>query len=354
MAALSLCRRGAGARLGDGRACAPKPLLAAAILLAGFTTVDLAYNNGPNGVHGPAARRSTTCCEPDTRNATIAILKSKVVADDTRRDRIELAGLGFHWPNASLTHRLENTLGYNPVRLAPLQRGDRRRGPRRPARPAQVLAAVSLLPLDARQPAGPALHRHRRADREHRPHAEARRPAARSPAPATASSTRTRDAFDRVLFATEAKGADFARMLRDGIWPRRRPAHHRAAGGCRRRPAPPRRPGQRAHRQLPQHRGGRWRPTAPTAAGWSSTTSGTPGGLPRSTASRRRSCAPTSCSAPSPCRRAGIRCASRSARSPAPGASSRGRVRPAMHRQASRSAVRDIHAPFRHRMALGS
>ncbi len=36
---------------------------------------------------------------------------------DTRRDRIELAGLGFHWPNASLTHGLENTLGYNPVRL---------------------------------------------------------------------------------------------------------------------------------------------------------------------------------------------------------------------------------------------
>ena len=56
--------------------------------------------------------------EPDSRNATIAILKSKVVADDTRRDRIELAGLGFHWPNASLTHSLENTLGYNPVRLA--------------------------------------------------------------------------------------------------------------------------------------------------------------------------------------------------------------------------------------------
>ena len=56
--------------------------------------------------------------EPDTRNATIAILKSKVVADATRRDRIELAGLGFHWPNASLTHGLENTLGYNPVRLA--------------------------------------------------------------------------------------------------------------------------------------------------------------------------------------------------------------------------------------------
>ena len=55
--------------------------------------------------------------QPTTNNATIAILKTKVVDDDKRRDRIELAGLGFHWPNASLTHSLENTLGYNPLRL---------------------------------------------------------------------------------------------------------------------------------------------------------------------------------------------------------------------------------------------
>jgi hypothetical protein len=40
-----------------------------------------------------------------------------VVADDLRRDRVELTGLGFHWPNASLTHALENILGYNPLRL---------------------------------------------------------------------------------------------------------------------------------------------------------------------------------------------------------------------------------------------
>ena len=149
--------------LGEPRMAA-KPLLAAAVL-AGVTTVDLAYNNGPSSSTAqPPAMYEVL--EPDTRNATIAILKSKVVADATRRDRIELAGLGFHWPNASLTHRLENTLGYNPVRLALYSAGDRRRGPRRPAGPAPVLAAVSLLSLDAGQPAGPALHRHRRADRD--------------------------------------------------------------------------------------------------------------------------------------------------------------------------------------------
>ena len=86
-------------------------------MLAGVTTVDLAYNNGPSSSTAqPPAMYDVL--QPDTRNATIAILKSKVVADATRRDRIELAGLGFHWPNASLTHSLENTLGYNPLRLA--------------------------------------------------------------------------------------------------------------------------------------------------------------------------------------------------------------------------------------------
>ena len=46
-------------------------------------------------------------------------IRNKLAAPTTpdRRDRIELVGLGFHWPNASLTHALEQTLGYNPVRL---------------------------------------------------------------------------------------------------------------------------------------------------------------------------------------------------------------------------------------------
>ena len=111
-------------------------------MLAALTAADLAYNNGPSSSSAlPPATYDVL--EPNTANATIAILKSKVVRSDTRRDRIELAGLGFHWPNASLTHGLENTLGYNPLRLAPLQRRHRRGGQRRPARPAQVRAAVS-------------------------------------------------------------------------------------------------------------------------------------------------------------------------------------------------------------------
>jgi hypothetical protein len=39
-----------------------------------------------------------------------------------RRDRIELAGIDFHWPNASMTHGLDHTLGYNPLRLGDYSR----------------------------------------------------------------------------------------------------------------------------------------------------------------------------------------------------------------------------------------
>ena len=113
----ALCFVGAVLAIGWATATVrPKPQLAAAILAAA-TAADLAANNGPSSSTAqPPAMYEVL--EPDSRNATIAILKSSVVADATRRDRIELAGLGFHWPNASLTHGLENTLGYNPVRLA--------------------------------------------------------------------------------------------------------------------------------------------------------------------------------------------------------------------------------------------
>ena len=85
-------------------------------LVAALTVADLAYHNGPSSATAqPAALYEVL--EPDTTNDTIAALKTRVIANDTRRDRIELTGLGFHWPNVSLTHGLENTLGYNPLRL---------------------------------------------------------------------------------------------------------------------------------------------------------------------------------------------------------------------------------------------
>lgn len=90
------------------------------LLLAGFTVADLAVFNGPSSSTAmkPA---SLAFLDPATDNETIDFLKRKTAAvtaaDPNRRDRVELVGLGFHWPNASMTHRLEHTLGYNPVRL---------------------------------------------------------------------------------------------------------------------------------------------------------------------------------------------------------------------------------------------
>lgn len=86
--------------------------------LGAFLTLDLWRANGPSESTAlPAATYEVL--EPSSRNETIALLKrlTQASAAPDRRDRVELTGLGFHWPNASLVHGLDNTLGYNPVRL---------------------------------------------------------------------------------------------------------------------------------------------------------------------------------------------------------------------------------------------
>ncbi len=93
--------------------------LAVAALIGLFVTADLARNNGPS--ESTALPLQTyDVLRPDTADPTIAYLRGRVAetAAGGRRDRVELAGIDFHWPNASMVHRLDNTLGYNPVRLA--------------------------------------------------------------------------------------------------------------------------------------------------------------------------------------------------------------------------------------------
>jgi hypothetical protein len=92
--------------------------LAATLVLASAMTIDLAVNNGPSESTAlPSAMYDVL--RADSGNETIAILKRETArtAGPDRRDRIELAGIDFHWPNASLVHELDNTLGYNPLRL---------------------------------------------------------------------------------------------------------------------------------------------------------------------------------------------------------------------------------------------
>ncbi len=110
---------GGAAALGTAAWLYPlRPVLAPAVLIAA-TVADLAWSNGPGSATAlPPATYEVL--QPTTDNETIRFLQARVraSASDTRRDRVELAGLGFHWPNASMTHGLENTLGYDPVRLA--------------------------------------------------------------------------------------------------------------------------------------------------------------------------------------------------------------------------------------------
>lgn len=92
--------------------------LAAAIVIAVTLTIDLSVNNGPSESTALPSQ-DYDVLRADSTNETIALLKRETArtAGPDRRDRIELAGIGFHWPNASLVHGLDNTLGYNPLRL---------------------------------------------------------------------------------------------------------------------------------------------------------------------------------------------------------------------------------------------
>jgi hypothetical protein len=193
-----------------------KPALAAA-LLAGVLTLDLAYNNGPS-TSSALPPRTYDVLEPRTGNATIGILKSSVVENDRRRDRIELVGLGFHWPNASLTHSLENTLGYNPLRLALYSKAvgaedhvglpeQRKFSPLFPSYRSTLANLLGLRFIATSIPIEEIDHRLRAGD--------------------LTLITRTGDGYlyenpravDRVRFATRVQSVDFARLLRDGEWP---------------------------------------------------------------------------------------------------------------------------------------
>ncbi|MGE3065525.1 MAG: hypothetical protein AB7K67_08055 [Hyphomicrobiaceae bacterium] len=191
----------------------------AAIGLAAFTAADLGYNNGPSSSSAlpPSVYE---VLQPGSNNETIALLKSLTAASatDARRDRIELAGLGFHWPNASQTHRLENTLGYNPVRLALYSRAtgaedhvglpdQRKFSPLFPSYRSiladllglhYIVTGVPIEKIDPKvKPNDFKLIAHTHDGYIYE-----------NPWP-----------FDRVLFATEAIGADFDRILADGVWP---------------------------------------------------------------------------------------------------------------------------------------
>jgi hypothetical protein len=190
----------------------------AAALLA-FTTVDLTWNNGINGATA-LPTKEIDMLQPATNNETLARLQLLMATGQTatRRDRTELIGLGFHWPNASLTHGLEQTLGYNPVRsklyVAATGAGDssgsagqRKFTPLMPSyrsRMAEQLglryiaSGVPIEQIDRTLKPGDLLLVARTAD---------------------GYVYENPNASPRIWFASQSVSGDFTKMLAEGIWP---------------------------------------------------------------------------------------------------------------------------------------
>lgn len=191
----------------------------AAPLAIAFLTLDLAVNNGPNESTAlPPAEYEAL--RPGTDNATVAFLREKLAAGSTpdRRDRVELAAIGFHWPNAGLVHGFEHDLGYNPLRLALFT---------------TATGATDHVALPDQRQFSPLFARYRspladmlglRWIATGVPAAEIDRAfepgdldlIARTPEAYIYENPR---ALPRVVLATQAVAADFAGLLKSGEWP---------------------------------------------------------------------------------------------------------------------------------------
>jgi hypothetical protein len=101
------------------RPLARRGAFVAVLLLSAFSVADFAFNNAPNESTGlPPGLYDAL--RPDTGDETVALLKAKLkaAAAPDRRDRVELIGLGYHWPNIGLIHDFDHLFGHNPLRLA--------------------------------------------------------------------------------------------------------------------------------------------------------------------------------------------------------------------------------------------
>jgi hypothetical protein len=197
--------------------CRLRRSLAAALVLAAFMTLDLAWNAGPSESTG-LAPAMYDALRPNTANDTVALLEAKLDEAPGQRDRVELAGLGYHWPNLGLVHGFDHVFGHNPLRLKSFfeatQVGDtvatpdqRRFSPLFPSyrSPLADLLGLRLIAtgvpveqIDTSLPPG-----------------------------ALTFLARTRDAYvyenpralPRALFVTGWRVVDFAALIRDGGWP---------------------------------------------------------------------------------------------------------------------------------------
>lgn len=209
----------AAATLVLARRLASRGALTAAALLAAFSVADLGWNNAPDESTGlkPAQYEAL---RPDTGDETVALLKAKLTAAATpdRRDRVELIGVAYHWPNIGLVHDFDHLFGHNPLRLENFQRATN--------------ASDTVAGVDQRQ-FTPLMSSYRSVLENL---FGVRFIAIGAPIERIDPSlkpgdldfiARTKDAYvyenpralSRVMLATEWRKADFGAMIRDGAWP---------------------------------------------------------------------------------------------------------------------------------------
>jgi hypothetical protein len=92
--------------------------VAAAALIAAFMALDLAWNNAPH-VSTALPPDGFEALRPNTNDETVRLLKARLAdaAAADRRDRVELIGIDYHWPNLSLAQGFDHVFGHNPLRL---------------------------------------------------------------------------------------------------------------------------------------------------------------------------------------------------------------------------------------------
>ena len=120
---------GIGFRGGDRRAGAGAPACGArracrrGACSRSSCVADLGWNNAPNESTGLKPSQYEAL-RPDTTDETVTLLKAKLkaAAAPDRRDRVELIGVAYHWPNIGLIHDFDHLFGHNPLRLMDFER----------------------------------------------------------------------------------------------------------------------------------------------------------------------------------------------------------------------------------------
>lgn len=195
------------------------PRMLVLFLASAVMVLDLAANNGPN--ESTALPPSNfDMLRTDSASPTLALLREKIAQGhrEGRHDRVELTALGFDWPNTSMIHKLDNTLGYNPLRLgyfaAATGAGDhvalsdqRSFSPLYPSYRSRMADMLGLRYIATGVPV-------ETIDRQLKPGDLTL--LARTPEGFVYENPR---ALPRALVVTGAQRADFAAMIRTGEWP---------------------------------------------------------------------------------------------------------------------------------------